>query len=76
MVTFRVVNLAATTQRLGWGTPAANTSSTGPAGAGIANQVYSIVMQPNSVETFEFPVTAFFVASSATGFEMTPGQGA
>jgi hypothetical protein len=76
MVTFRVVNLAAATQRLGWGPTAANTASTGPAGAGVTNAVNSVVLESNGVEWFEFPATAFFIASSATGFEMTPGQGA
>lgn len=76
MMSFRVVNLAATAQRLGWSSTATNASASGPAGAGVANEVYSINMLGNSVETFEFPVTAFFIASTSTGFEMTPGQGA
>src|SRR3974377_159370 len=63
MISFRIVNLAGATQRLGWGPSAANTSASGPAGAGVANEVYSILMEPNSVESFEFPALSFFIAS-------------
>lgn len=75
MVTFRVVNLSASAQRLGWGDTAAKTSSAGPSGAGVANEVNSVLIQGNSVETFEFQSTTFFISSTASGFEMTPGQG-
>jgi hypothetical protein len=73
---FRVINLATTVQRFSWGqTAAAATALAGgaPVAAGTPN---TITMLGSSVETFEIPIAAFFIASSATGFEFTPGQGA
>lgn len=67
----RVRNLSASAQYFTWGNSAV-TSITPAAGVPAAN---TIGMLPTSVETFEIPPTQFFIASSATGFEVTPGQG-
>jgi hypothetical protein len=75
VMSLRIVNLSTSAQRFGWGVSASGTSSTGPAGAGLTNAVYSVIMGPGGVETMEFPSTAFFIAATSTGFEMTPGQG-
>lgn len=72
---FRVVNLATVLQRFSWGrTSAAATALAGaaPTAAGTPN---TITMLGGTVETFEIPCDSFFIASSATGFEFTPGQG-
>jgi hypothetical protein len=72
---FRVVNLATALQRFSWGrTAAAATALSGaaPTAAGTPN---TISMLGGTVETFEIPCDSFFIASSATGFEFSPGQG-
>lgn len=75
IASFRVRNLAAVVQYFGWGPVAANVNATAPATPGPGNGTNVIGMLPTSVESFEFPPGTFFLASSATGFEFTPGQG-
>jgi len=72
-LTYRVRNLAAAAQYFTWGAASTVTSIGAPtAGVPSAN---TVGMLPNSVETFEIPSNQYFIASSATGFEMTPGKG-
>lgn len=77
MVSFRILSVGTTAQRLGWGTASASTSSAAPA-AGAA--VQSISVAGGAVITLELPATTFFISSAAyvagtSGFEITPGQG-
>ena len=70
---FRVRNLAAVTQYITWGATSGVTSVGAPVqGTPSAN---TIGLLPNSVETITAPSNAWFIASSATGFEVTPGEG-
>jgi hypothetical protein len=69
---FRVRNLAAAVQYFTWGSTSSVTSLTPAAGAPAPN---TIGMIPTSVETFEIPGGSWVIASSATGFEFTPGIG-
>lgn len=70
---FRVRNLSTSAQYFTYGQNAAITSLTPAAGAPAPN---TIGMIPTSVETFELSGNDLFViASSATGFEFTPGIG-
>lgn len=73
VVSFRVRNLSASVQYFSWGATSSVTAGAAPtAGNPTPN---TIGMLPNSVETFEMPASAFFIASSATGFEFTGGTG-
>jgi hypothetical protein len=72
---FRVVNLATAIQRFSWGRTAAAATALGGAAPTAAGTPNTITMLGGTVETFEIPVDSFFIASSATGFEFTPGQG-
>ncbi len=77
MVSFRILSVGTTAQRLGWGVTAAGTSSAAPA-AGASAQ--SISVAGGAVITLELPATTFFISSAAyvagtSGFEITPGQG-
>jgi hypothetical protein len=68
----RVRNLSTSVQYFSWG-PSGVTSLTPSAGTPAPS---TLGMLPTSVETFQIPAAFYFIASSATGFEMTPGQGA
>jgi len=73
-MSYRVRNLTAvgTGQYFTWG-PTSSVSSTSPsAGTPAAN---TIGMVGGGVETFDIPPGMFFIASSVTGFEFTPGIG-
>jgi hypothetical protein len=70
---YRVRNLAATAQYFTWGSNSGVASLAPAAGVPVPN---TIGMLGASVEAFELPVNAWFIASSATGFEFTFGQGA
>lgn len=77
MVSFRILSVGSSAQRLGWGDTAAKTSSAAPA-AGASAQ--SISVAGGAVITLELPSTTFFISSAAyvagtSGFEITPGQG-
>ena len=74
-VSFRIVNLASTAQRLGYAPTAAVANAAGPSAAGVANAVFSINIEGNAVLTLELPANTYFIASTLTGFEITPGQG-
>lgn len=74
---YRVRNLASTPQYFTWGATNAVTSVGAPtAGVPSAN---TIGMLGSSVETFVINApgagTLWFIASTATGFEFTPGEG-
>lgn len=69
--TYRIRNLSGSVQYLAWGS--ANVTVTAPS-AGVP-QYGTVGMLGNSVETFEIPPGVYFIASTATGFEVTPGQG-
>jgi hypothetical protein len=76
---FRVRNLSTTPQYFAWGVSAAAATAalatSPPTGVGGAASTNVIGMIGSSVETFEIPVTSWFIASTATGFEFTPGRG-
>jgi hypothetical protein len=72
---FRVINLSTSIQRFSWARTAAAVTAlagTAPVAAGTPT---TITMLGGTVETFEIPCDSWFIASSATGFEFTPGQG-
>lgn len=69
---FRVRNLSSSAQYFTWGTNNGIVSQTPAAGTPAAN---TIGMIPTSVETFEIPGGSWVIASTATGFEFTPGIG-
>ncbi len=69
---YRVRNLSSSAQYFTHGSANTVTSAGAPsAGTPSAN---TIGMLPNSVETFA-NLLPFMIASSATGFEVTPGEG-
>jgi hypothetical protein len=75
---YRVRNMSASAQYFGWATPnnatsATPTISTTAPSAGTPTNAIS--MLPNSVEIFTLPANVWMQASSATGFEVTPGEG-
>lgn len=70
---FRVRNLSASPQYFTWGT-ASTVTSVGAPSAGVPS-ANTIGMLGSSVETFMLPPNAWFIASTATGFEFTPGEG-
>jgi hypothetical protein len=72
---FRVINLATTLQRFSWARTAAQATALGGAAATALGTPNTIAMLGGSVETFEIPCDSFVIASTATGFEFTPGQG-
>jgi hypothetical protein len=72
---FRVINLSTSIQRFSWGRTAAAATALGGATPTAAGAPNTITMLGGTVETFEIPCDSFFIASSATGFEFTPGQG-
>jgi hypothetical protein len=72
---FRVINLATSIQRFSWGRTAAAATALGGAAPVAAGTPNTITMLGGTVETFEIPCDSWFIASSATGFEFTPGQG-
>lgn len=69
---WRVRNLSASAQYFTHGRDATVTSVGAPGGSPSAN---TIGMLPSSVEVFT-GFLPFMIASSATGFEVTPGDGA
>lgn len=69
--TYRVLNLSTSIQRFTVGATASVTSLTPAAGAPAVN---TITMLGSSVETFA-NLPGWMIASSATGFEVTPGDG-
>jgi hypothetical protein len=70
---YRVRNLAAVTQYFTWGNASTVTSVGAPSlGTPSAN---TFGLLASSVETFELPGNVWLIASSATGFEVTPGEG-
>jgi hypothetical protein len=71
-LSIRVRNLSGSAQYFSWGSTSSVTCTAPAAGAPQPN---TIGMIGSSVETFEIPQAAYFIASSSTGFEMTPGQG-
>src|ERR1700757_3155921 len=77
MVSFRILSVGTSAQRLGWGDTAAKTSSSAPSAGATAN---SISIAGGAVLTLELPASIFFISSAAyvagtSGFEITPGQG-
>lgn len=69
--TYRVINLSASVQHFTVGATSAVTSLAPAAGVPAAN---TITMLGSSVETFA-NLLPYMIASSATGFEVTPGDG-
>jgi hypothetical protein len=69
---YRVRNLSANVQYFAWGPTSAVTVTAPAAGVPSPN---TIGMLGTSVETFEIPQGSYVIASSATGFEFTFGQG-
>jgi hypothetical protein len=72
---FRVVNLSTSIQRFSWARTAAAATALAGAAPVAAGTPTTITMLGGTVETFEIPCDSWFIASSATGFEFTPGQG-
>ena len=72
---FRVINLSTAIQRFSWGRTGTIATALGGAAPTAAGTPNTITMLGGTVETFEIPCDSFFIASSATGFEFTPGQG-
>lgn len=70
--TYRVVNLSSSYQYLSWGNSALAAAAGPSAGSPATN---TIGLLGSSVETFCCPPNVYFYASSATGFEVTPGSG-
>lgn len=72
---FRVINLSTSIQRFSWARTAAAATALAGAAPVAAGTPGTITMLGGTVETFEIPCDSWFIASSATGFEFTPGQG-
>ena len=77
---YRVRNLSTSAQYFKWAAPLPNDAAvTVPAIVAPADGVPStrtIGMLPSSVETFSgLPANAWFLASAAGAFEITPGEG-
>jgi hypothetical protein len=75
-LSFRIRNLAATAQYIGWASTAAGATATAPSVTGPAGGQVCVGLLGSSVETFELPPYSYFIASTVTGFEVTPGTGA
>jgi hypothetical protein len=69
--TYRVLNLSTSIQRFTVGSTSSMASLTPAAGVPAPN---TITMLGSSVETFS-NLPGWMIASSATGFEVTPGDG-
>jgi hypothetical protein len=72
---FRVINLSTSIQRFSWGRTAAAATALAGAAPAVTGTPNTITMLGGTVETFEIPCDSFFIASTVTGFEFTPGQG-
>jgi len=72
-IAHRVRNLSGTAQYLAWGTTSAVSAPVAPTDGNPSSN--TLGMLPGSVETFSFPPNSWFIAGSATGFELTPGEG-
>jgi hypothetical protein len=71
---YRIRNLSSSSQYFTWGA-ASSVTSVGAPSAGVPS-ANTIGMIGNSVETISgLPVGVWMIASSATGFEVTPGEG-
>lgn len=73
VVSFRVRNLSSSPQYFTWGTTSSVTAGSAPTSGNPTSN--TIGMIGSSVETFEIPGQSWFIASSATGFEISGGQG-
>src|SRR5690242_12792085 len=71
VISFRVRCIAAAAAYLTWG--GSGVASVTPAAGTPA--VNTIGVAPGAVVYLEIPAGSFFVASAATAFEVTPGQG-
>jgi hypothetical protein len=70
---YRVRNLAAAAQYFTWGNSSSVTSNGAPsAGNPSAN---TVGLAANGIEIYQLPGNVWMIASSATGFEVTPGEG-
>lgn len=69
---YRIRNLAASAQYFTYG-QLSSVTSLQPAAGVPANNTLS--MNANEVKTFTLSGAVFMIASSATGFEVTPGDG-
>ena len=77
---YRIRNLSTSAQYFRWAAPKpGDVAVTVPAAAAPSAGVVApntIGMLPNSVETFSgLPANAWFIASAAGAFEITPGEG-
>lgn len=77
MISFRILSVGTSAQRIGWASTSAGASSAAPS-AGASAQ--SISVAGGAVITLELPATTYFISSAAyvagtSGFEVTPGQG-
>lgn len=74
-INYRIRNLSTTTQYFTWAAAGATApTSVGAPSAGTPS-ANTMGMVGNSVETFTLPCNVQMIASSATGFEVTPGDG-
>lgn len=77
---YRIRNLSTSAQYFRWASPlpgdaAVTVPAAAAPSAGVPSQ-NTIGMLPNSVETFSgLPANAWFIASAAGAFEITPGEG-
>lgn len=71
-VSFRIHNVNAAKQTIGWATNAASAVATAPA-AGAPQTVMTIEI--GGTIYLELPYNTFFIASAAASFEVTPGNG-
>jgi hypothetical protein len=72
ITSFRVHNVNAAKQQLGWGTTSTNAVATAAA-AGAPQNV--ITIEIGGTIYLELPYNTFFIASAAASFEVTPGMG-
>ena len=69
---YRIRNISASVQYFSWGTASVGAPVAPVAGTPSAN---TIGMLGGSVETFCISSNPFLIAGTATGFEVTPGEG-
>ena len=73
---YRISNITASLAYIGWLPRGAKPASVNTAAPGLNTPAANVLgLQANSVETFCLPPEAWFQASAAAAFEVTPGEG-
>lgn len=72
-ISYRISNLAASRQYIAWGNSAV-ASPTAPSGNG-GQVTQAVGIGASATLTLELSAGVYFIAGTATGFEITPGSG-